>query len=104
MLDPTTAETAFNLGPWADLGSIGAMIGIVVWGVTKGIPGITQRFAEELRQQRDDFRVEIQESRAQAFKLATEGHKAVADLAAANQNLSRDFQELIRMISDKDAA
>jgi len=106
---------------WKELGALGALIVVVIWGITKGIPSIVARFDKQLSAQLEAFRVELrharessrdeiqharqifreelQEERAQSRALVESGHQAVNNLAASFRDLS---DELRRDLAQRD--
>ena len=88
---------------WSNLTALGALIVCMVWGVTRGIPGMLQKFVEEsekqrdtfsqdLDQQRNDFRDELKEYREHSRVLAESGHAAVQKLAGSINDLRTDLK------------
>lgn len=84
----------FDWSSFAQLGSVGVVSGLLIWIITKTIPGLRQeerealtaivtRFDQQLREQRDD----LKEARLQSRTLAEAGHAAVNNLASAFTSL-----------------
>lgn len=92
--------TAFaaELTPWVQLGATGVVCAIAYRLVVVTIPKMHEEerkanreqvdaFITATKQQRDEFRQDLAAQREQSSRLATEGHKAVAALAASTDRL-----------------
>jgi cytochrome b len=76
---------------WMNLSAVGALITCMIWGITKGLPALVERFTDAMVQQRADFREELKEQRLQSRSLAQSGHVAVNRLSDAFNELRVDL-------------
>lgn len=88
-----------EMGSWANLGAVGALICVVIYLVTKAIPQMLdryvttseverQKFGEILDSQRRDFRDEIAAQREVHIETTRQCHAAIEQLSNNVQGLS----------------
>lgn len=93
-----------DLVAWAQLGAVGVVTALLVWIITKGVPGLLDKFdkrlddkeaiyREDLKAQRADFREELKAHRDQSQAIATSGHESVKELAAQVSELKQEIKE-----------
>lgn len=103
-----------GMDQWTNLSALGALITIMVWGVTKVLPNMFQAYRDESQAQRrefleeqaasrqeyrediaamqNNFREELKAHRDQSKELAVSGHKAVDNLAGKVDTLTQEIR------------
>lgn len=81
---------------WQNLSAVAAVVGMMVWGITKGVPNLIESFREEMATQRREFRDDLAAHRQQSAELAKSGHQAVERLAAAIENMADEVHDMKR--------
>jgi len=93
------ATTSYELGSWANLTAVGALIVIVLYMVTKGFPAMLQTFTETsikereafgiiLTEQRNDFKEELKAERESHNETNKSCHAAIEKMSDNVQSLS----------------
>ena len=73
---------------WANLTAVGALIVVVLYLITKGLPSMLEKFAAILQEQRNDYREEMRLHREETSALVKDGHVAIDKLATNIQDLT----------------
>lgn len=96
---------------WQELTATVAILGVFVWGITKGLPNLIKSFAEEsekqrtafsdaLVDQRKEFREDLAATREQSRVLAQSGHNAVSKMSSSVEQLSEKIENLPARLAD----
>ena len=94
---------------WQELTATMAILGVFVWGITKGLPNLIAKFAEESEQQRKaftsalhdqraEFRDDLRDTREQSRELATSGHAAVEHVTGAVKQVTQAVEQLSQKV------
>ena len=92
-----------DVSPLAELGAFAVLVGLVWWLVTKGMPAMLERFANEsaqqraefgelLENQRAEFREDLSAQREQSGQLARSGQASVDQLTEAVGELKDELK------------
>ena len=57
---------------WLNVGAVSACVGLVIWMMTRGLPGLIERFISETSKQREDYKEELKSQRDESRRDATE--------------------------------
>jgi hypothetical protein len=95
---------------WSNLSALGTLMALVLWFATKGLPSIMTKWEtqaeaaradfksvvdsmiDESREQRRDFRIELQQHRDRSERLAMSGHEALNGLTGEITELKHSLQ------------
>ena len=81
-----------SFGPLANLTAVGALIGLVVWMVTRGFPAILQRSDELHAGARQEFLTALDRQSDQRSEAAASGHRVAAQMQADLSNMAAELR------------
>lgn len=81
-----------NFGPLANLTAVGALIGLVIWMVTKGFPRLLDRADSARAADRTEFLQALERQTSQRAEAAASGHQVAAQMQLDLARMAAELQ------------